>query len=275
MKKINLHLISDSTGETLGAISRAVMSQFNGVEVEEYMWSLVRTKSRMLKIVEEIKKHEGIVLYTILDQELLDLLLKETNKENIKTISALDGIIAKFSKHIGQDIINKPGRQHALDEEYFEKIDAINFTIDHDDGRKTDSLKDAEIILVGPSRTSKSPTCIYLSYRGYKAANVPFISGVQMPEELFKVTKPLIVGLTINPESLIQVRKNRLKLLNQNVSDNNEYVSIDRVEQEVQEARKMFMKNNWVSIDVSKKSVEETAAAIILKYKEREAKLSQ
>lgn len=267
-KIINIHLISDSTGETLGAMSRAVISQFKGVESNEFMWSLVRTKRKMLEVIEKIKIEGGIVLYTILSQDLLEILLSECKKNQIATIPALDEIIEKFSKYIGQNIINKPGRQHILDQDYFKRIEAINYTISHDDGQKIDGLEEAEIVIIGPSRTSKSPTCIYLSHRGLKAANIPFISGIELPEKLFKLKNTLIIGLTINSEALIQIRKNRVKILGQDIKSGNEYIDYESVDREVKEARKHYFKNNWPIIDVSKKSIEETAAAIIEKYYE-------
>ncbi len=273
-KNINIHLISDSTGETLGAISRAVISQFRGIESNEFMWSLVRTKRKMKEVIEKIKEHRGIVLYTILSQELLDLLLEECKQHQIATIPALDEIIEKFSKYIGQDIINKPGRQHILDQDYFKKIEAINYTISHDDGQKIEGIEEADIIIIGPSRTSKSPTCIYLSHRGLKAANIPYISGVLLPEKITQIQNSLIIGLTINSEALIQIRKNRIKLLGQNISSGNEYIDYESVDKEVKEARKYYLQNNWPIIDVSKKSIEETAAAIIEKYYEFKKKRS-
>lgn len=266
MTKVKLHLISDSTGETLGAISRAVISQFKNVEVEEYMWSLVRTKSKMQEAIQLIKEKPGIVLYTILDQDLLDLLISECKSRKILAISALGEIIEAFSAYLGKDNIKKPGRQHILDEEYFEKIEAINFTINHDDGQKIEHLDEAEIILVGPSRTSKSPTCAYLSYRGIKAANVPFIYGIEMPKILYELKKPLIIGLTINPENLIQIRKNRMSMFNQNITEENKYVSSEEVKKELLEARKLYNRENWPIIDVTRRSIEETSATIIQKY---------
>ena len=265
-KKINIHLISDSTGETLGAISRAVSSQFKGLELNEYMWSLVRTKRKMLEVIEKIKLEGGIVLYTILSQELLEILLDECKKNQIATIPALDEIIEKFSKYVGQDIINKPGRQHILDQDYFKRIEAINYTISHDDGQKIEGIEEADIIIIGPSRTSKSPTCIYLSHRGLKAANIPFISGVELPNKIFELKNTFIVGLTINSDALIQIRKNRIKILGQNIKSGNEYIDYESVDKEVKEARKHYLRNNWPTIDVSRKSIEETAAAIIGKY---------
>ena len=273
-KKINIHLISDSTGETLGAISRAVISQFRGVESNEFMWSLVRTKKKMKEVIEKIKEQRGIVLYTILSQELLDLLLEECKKHQIATIPALDEIIEKFSKYIGQEIINKPVRQHILDQDYFKRIEAINYTISHDDGQKIEGIEEADVIIIGPSRTSKSPTCIYLSHRGLKAANIPYISGVLLPEKITQIKNSLVIGLTINSEALIQIRKNRIKILGQNISSGNEYLDYESVDKEVKEARKYYLQNNWPIIDVSKKSIEETAAAIIEKYYEFRKKRS-
>ena len=160
MKKINIHLISDSTGETLGAMSRAVMSQFKGVESKEYMWSLVRTETKLRDVISKVKDERGIVLYTILSQELLNILIAECRKHNIVAVAALDQVTEEFSKFVGEEVINKPGRQHVLDKEYFERIEAINYTISHDDGQRPEEIDEADMVLVGPSRTSKSPTCL-------------------------------------------------------------------------------------------------------------------
>lgn len=266
MKKINLHLISDSTGETLGAISRAVISQFNNVEVEEYMWCLIRTKQKLTEVIKNIKKNSGIVLYTILNQELLDFLIKECAKENIKLIPALDQVIQGFSDFLGENTIKQSGRQHILDDEYFKKIEAINFTINHDDGQNLDNLDKADIILVGPSRTSKSPTCVYLSHRGIKAANVPFICGVELPKILYELKNVLIIGMMVNPNILMQIRKNRMMMLNKNFSSENDYLSIEEIKKETLEARKIYLREKWPILDVTRKSIEETSATIIQKY---------
>ena len=174
-KQINLHLISDSTGETLLSMSRAVLSQFTNVEVNEFVWSLVRSDVKIEKIIDSIKQNPGIVLYTILDEDLLKTLIKYCEENNLPCIAALDNIIHKFSKYIGENVVNHPGRQYKLDDDYFNRIDAINFTINHDDGQKLQDVENSDVIIVGPSRTSKSPTCIYLAYRGIKAANVPLL----------------------------------------------------------------------------------------------------
>jgi len=182
-KQINLHLISDSTGETLISMSRAVLSQFANVEVKEYVWSLVRSETKVDKIIESIKDNPGIVLYTILDEMLLNKLIDYCDLSNLPCIPALDNIIHKFSKYIGTDVVNHPGRQYKLDDDYFNRIDAINFTISHDDGQKLQDIENSDVIIVGPSRTSKSPTCIYLAYRGIKAANVPFVHEVSFSKK--------------------------------------------------------------------------------------------
>ncbi len=269
-KKINLHLISDSTGETLEAMSRAVMSQFRNVEVNTYVWSLVRTKDKLLSVLQEIKTNKGIVLYTILNEELLALLINEAKQEKIHIVPALGTVIKEFSKILGRKMVNKTGRQYVLNEDYFNRIEAINFTIDHDDGRKTEDLQEADIILVGPSRTSKSPTSIYLSHKGYKTANIPFIYGVEMPQILldFKKNIPLIVGLSINGDVLLNIRKNRVKQLDKNFSDTNEYINLEKIEKEVMEAKRLYLRQKWISIDVSRKSIEETVATIIQKHSE-------
>ena len=272
MKKINLHLISDSTGETLGAISRAVISQFNDIEVEEYMWCLIRTKQKLSEVIRNIKSNSGIVLYTILNQDLLDFLLQECAREKIVVISALDQVIKGFSDYLGKNTIKKSGRQHALDAEYFKKIEAINFTINHDDGQNLDDLDEADIILVGPSRTSKSPTCVYLSHRGIKAANVPFISGIALPNILYELKNTLIIGMIVNPEVLIHIRKNRIMMLNKTITSENSYLSIEEIRKETLEAKKIYIERKWPVIDVTRRSIEETAATIIQKYHNHEKK---
>lgn len=260
-KKINLHLISDSTGETLGSVARAVLSQFEGVESNDFIWPLTRTKSQLEKVMESIAKNPGIVLYTILQDDLTELLKNHCYKLQIPCIPVLSRIITEFSNYLGMNISHAIGRQHLLDEEYFSRVEAINYTLDHDDGQSAWDLYDADIVIVGVSRTSKSPTSVYLSCRGYKTANVPFVSIATIPETIYDLKKPLVVGLTINPEKLVQIRQSRLASIGQDtISD---YINIDAVKEEVAESRKLFSKLNCVVIDVTKRSVEETAAKII------------
>ncbi len=270
IKKINLHLISDSTGETLSSVARAVISQFEGVESNDFIWPLVRNKAQLEKVMESISKDPGIVLYTILQDELIENLKNHCYKLQIPCIPVLSRIITEFSNYLGMNISHAIGRQHLLDEEYFSRVEAINYTLDHDDGQSTWDLYDSDIVIVGVSRTSKSPTSVYLSCRGYKTANVPFVSIDTIPQTIYDLKKPLIVGLTINPEKLVQIRQSRMASLGQdNATD---YIDIEAVKEEVAESRKLFSKLGCVVIDVTKRSVEETAAKIIQLAQEKRNK---
>ncbi|MBT4989566.1 MAG: kinase/pyrophosphorylase [Rickettsiales bacterium] len=263
-KQINLHLISDSTGETLISMSRAVLSQFANIEVNEHVWSLVRGEVKVDKIIESIRKNPGIVLYTILDERLLKKLVEYCEANNLPCIAALDNIIHKFSRYIGEDVVNHPGRQYKLDDDYFNRIDAINFTISHDDGQKLQDVEKSDVIIVGPSRTSKSPTCIYLAYRGIKAANVPFVHEVVFSKKISELKNKLVVGFSIDPEILIQIRKTRMR--NIGAGEGFSYIDIYKVKEEILAARRLYLENNWPIIDISRKSVEETATSIIQMY---------
>ncbi len=260
-KKINLHLISDSTGETLSSVSRAVLSQFEDVESNDFVWPLVRTQSQIDKVIESISKNPGVVLYTILEDNLVNNLKNHCYKLQIPCIPVLSRIVTEFSNYLGVNVNNSIGRQHILDEEYFSRVEAINYTINHDDGQSSWDLYDADIVIIGVSRTSKSPTSVYLSCRGYKAANIPFVTIETMPDNLADLKKPFIVGFTINPEKLIQIRKNRMLSLGQELKT--DYIDLDVIKKEVSESRKLFSKLNCKVIDVTKRSVEETAAKII------------
>ena len=266
-QKINLHLVSDSTGETLSSVSRAVLSQFETLESTDFVWPLVRTKSQIKKVIESITKNPGIVLYTILEDDIVKDLKHHCYSLKIPCIPVLSRIVTEFSNYLGLSVNNAIGRQHILDAEYFSRVEAINYTINHDDGQSSWDLYDADIIIIGVSRTSKSPTSVYLSCRGYKAANIPFVSIETIPENIYKLTKPLIVGLTINPDKLIQIRQNRMISLGQDLKT--DYIDLESVQKEISESRKLFSKLNCKIIDVTKKSVEETSAKIMTLYQER------
>ena len=263
---INLHLISDSTGETLSSVSRAVMSQFEDIEANEFIWPLTRTKSQIEKAKESIKLNPGIVMYTILEDKLIEDLRSYCNEMKIPCISVLSRIISEFSNYLGSNISNSIGRQHILDAEYFSKVEAINYTITHDDGQSHWDLYDADIVIIGVSRTSKSPTSVYLSFRGYKTANVPFVSMLTVPSSLSELKKPLIVGLTIHPEKLMKIRETRLNHLGQDLPII--YTDIDAIKYEIAESRKLYAKLQCPIIDVTQRSVEETAAKIIQLFQE-------
>ncbi len=260
-KIINLHLVSDSTGETLSSISRSVLSHFEGVDSKDFIWPLVRTKSQIKKVNESISKNPGIVLYTILEESLVENLKNHCHKLQIPCIPVLSRIINEFSNYLGLDISHVIGRQHILDGEYFARVEAMNYTINHDDGQSAWDLYYADIIIIGVSRTSKSPTSIYLSCRGYKTANIPFVNIETVPDNIFNLKNPLIVGLTINPEKLLEIRQTRLLSMGQESKTN--YIDVEAIKLEVAASRKLFAKLGCPVIDVTKKSVEETAAKII------------
>jgi len=260
-KIINLHLVSDSTGETLSSVSRAVLSQFEDVDSVDFVWSLIRTSSQIEKVKESITKNPGVVLYTILEDDLIQNLKNHCQRLQIPCIPVLSRIISEFSNYLGLDVNNAIGRQHILDSDYFARVEAINYTITHDDGQSSWDLYEADIIIIGVSRTSKSPTSVYLSCRGYKTANIPFVTIDTIPENIYDLKCPLVVGLIINPEKLIQIRQSRLASLGQDIDIN--YINIESIKNEIVESRKLFAKLNCPVIDVTKRSVEETAAKII------------
>ena len=268
-KSLNLHLISDSTGETLSSVARAVLSQFEGVESNDFIWPLIRTKNQLENVMSAIAKNPGIVLYTILHDDLVESLKRQCYQLKIPCIPVLSHIIGEFSNYLGMNISHTIGRQHLLDGEYFSRVEAISYTINHDDGQGTWDLFDADIVIIGVSRTSKSPTSVYLSCRGYKTANIPFVSIETMPTTIYDLKKPLIVGLTINPEKLIQIRQTRLTSMAHEVAT--DYVNIDAIENEIAQSRKLFAKLNCPIIDVTKRSVEETAAKIIQLLQEKKS----
>jgi regulator of PEP synthase PpsR (kinase-PPPase family) len=269
-KVINLHLVSDSTGETLTSVSRAALSQFEGVDAVDFIWPLVRTKAQLDRVLEAIQQSPGIVLYTILHDDLVENLRKKCFELKIPCIPVLSHIIAEFSGYLGMNISHTVGRQHLLDNEYFSRVEAISYTITHDDGQSAWDLYDADIVLIGVSRTSKSPTSIYLSCRGYKTANIPFVSIETIPQTVYDLKKPLVVGLTINPEKLIQIRQTRLTSLGH--ESESDYIDIEAVKDELAESRKLFAKLSCPIIDVTKRSVEETAAKIIHLLQEKRIK---
>ena len=269
--KFHLHLVSDATGETIHSVARACLSQFEGVEPIEHNWALVRTHSQIRKIVAAAEKNPGVVMFTLVNEELREALIDGCRKLQIPCIDVLDPVIASLGNFLGIKARGMPGRQHIMDAEYFGRIDAMTFALHHDDGQAVQGLQDAEIILVGVSRTSKTPTCIYLANRGIKSANIPIVPGVPLPEELTKFRnrpgEPMVVGLTKDPARLIQVRRNRLQMLSQD--SNTDYVDIEAVREEVANARRLCSRYNWPVIDVTRRSIEESAAAILQLYERR------
>lgn len=273
MKSFNLHLVSDSTGETVNSVARAALVQFDNVEPEEFVWTLVRTQSQLDKVLESLAENPGPVMYTLVDNALRDRLKKECSRRGLPCIPVIAGVVSELSTYLGEETHASPGKQHELNEEYFTRMDAINYALAHDDGQAHWELEEADIVLVGISRTSKSPTCMYLAYKGLKAANIPFVLDCPLPPALETLKKPLIVGLTINPERLLQIRKTRLQSLNQEGDTN--YIDLEYMEREIMESRKLYQKHRWPVIDVTKRSVEETAATIAQYHKKHQEKLEQ
>ncbi|WP_067732159.1 pyruvate, water dikinase regulatory protein [Novosphingobium naphthalenivorans] len=269
MARFHLHLLSDSTGETLEMIAKAALAQFDDSDVLRHFWPMVRSQQHLDRIMGEIASHPGLVFYTLVNEETRGRLEERCQALGLPAIAVLDGVTDALEALLGQEAKGRPGRQHRLDDAYFARVDAIQFTIAHDDGIAWEEWEDADIILAGVSRTSKTPTSIYLANRGYKVANIPIVVESPPPSALFGLKRPMVVGLTTAPERLIQVRRNRLLSLSQ--SPDTDYVQSDKVESELKYARRMFADNSWPVIDVTRRSIEETAAAIINLYNERRA----
>jgi regulator of PEP synthase PpsR (kinase-PPPase family) len=269
--RFHLHLISDATGETVQSLARASLAQFDGVEAEEHFWPLVRSKAALEKTIRSVVGEPGFVLFTLVDDELRETLEHACRELNIPYVSALDPVMTKMATYLGVQRSGRPGGQHTLDGGYFGRIEAMNFVLTHDDGQATESLHQADIILVGVSRTSKTPTCVYLANRGIKAANVPMVPNCPLPPELLNASGPLIVGLTEEPARLAQVRRNRMRMLAQN--EDTDYTDLEAVRAEVLSARRFFSKQGWPIIDVTRRSIEETATAVLQLYAEQGHKL--
>ena len=257
----HVHLVSDSTGETLNAMARAVCARFDDVLPIEHIFALVRSKRQLERVLQEIEGAPGVVLHTIVDQDLRAGLEQGCRELEMTCIAALDPLISSIGRYLGASLSTRVGAQHALDAGYFERIDAINFAMAHDDGQSGGDLASADVVLVGVSRTSKTPTSIYLANRGVRAANIPLVPGSDPPERLFNLKGPLIVGLTVSPDRLLQIRRNRLLSLRE--ERESAYVEEEAVREEIVRARRLFEKHKWPVIDVTRRSVEETAAAVI------------
>lgn len=265
----NVHLVSDSTGETLNAVQRAACAQFENVQPLEHNYYLVRSERQLERVMKEIEAAPGVVWYTISDGALRGRLEAFCRERSIPTLPVLDPSIAMLSRHLGVAPNNRVAGQHALDEDYFERMEAINFTLAHDDGQNVESLIGADVILLGVSRTSKTPTCVYLANRKVRAGNIPLVPGVPLPDFMEKLGDkgPLVVGLKISAERLVQIRRQRLISLNQD--EITEYADEEAVRDEITQANRLFQRNGWKTIDVSRRSVEETAAGILNMLHER------
>ncbi|MFV0644610.1 MAG: pyruvate, water dikinase regulatory protein [Sphingomonadaceae bacterium] len=261
MARTHLHLLSDSTGETLEMIAKAALAQFDEADVIRHFWPMVRSRQHLDRIIDEIAAHPGLVLYTLVNHETRERLEWHIRNLGLPAVAVLDEVTTALEAQLGQQAHGRPGRQHSMDEAYFKRVDAIQYTIAHDDGVGWENWEYADIVLAGVSRTSKTPTSIYLANRGYKVANIPLVVESPPPSALFGLRHPLVVGLTTAPERLVQVRRNRLLSLNE--AGETAYIDNDRVRAELQFARRMFADNGWPVIDVTRRSIEETAAAVI------------
>lgn len=262
----HIHLVSDATGETLIAVSRAAAAQYQGVSCIEHVYPLVRTQAQIDKAIAEIKAAPGIVLFTLVEKTLTDRLQLACAECGCPCLSVLAPILALFQSYLGASATSRPGAQHTLNSEYFRRMDALNYTMMHDDGQASDDLDQADVVLVGVSRTSKTPTSIYLANRGVKTANVPMVPGVPIPAAINQLRKPLVVGLIASPDRIVQIRQNRLLALN--ADQDSHYVDRSLVANEINASRRLFETLGWPIIDVSRKSIEEVAAAIIDLHRE-------
>jgi hypothetical protein len=262
VNRFHLHLVSDSTGDTVHSVAKACLVQFENADPVEHSWMMVRTEAQLDRVLAGIEAHPGLVLYTMVDDELRHGLVEGCRKLQMVTIPVLDPVISAIGTFLGLPSRGLPGQQHLLDAEYFQRVDAMTYALAHDDGQSVWGLDDADVILVGVSRTSKTPTCLYLGNRGVKAANVPIVPEVKLPDELLAATRPLIIGLTNDPDRLVQLRRSRLTMLHQGDGPS-DYADLDRVRAEVQQARRFFTDRQWPVIDITRRSIEETAATIM------------
>jgi regulator of PEP synthase PpsR (kinase-PPPase family) len=258
-----IYLISDSTGETLDRIFLALKAQFQNIEYKVHSYSFTRTENQILKIIEDAKKNENpVILYTIVDNNLAKYLANVSDKKKIPCFGVLGNLILNFSKILNQKASHEPSGQHALNDEYYDRIEAIQFTMNHDDGNLVNDIEKSDIILVGVSRTSKTPTSIYLANKGFRTSNIPLVNENSLPQKLRKNPQlTCVVGLNTEPERLVDLRKNRMNSLKE--TENIEYTDLENIKKEIEDAKKTFRKYSWPSIDVTRKSVEETAASII------------
>ncbi len=264
----HLHLVSDSTGETLTTVARAATAQYTKIMPVEHVYPLIRTQKQLDRVLAEIDESPGIVLYTLLEEDLTRRLETHCRELSVPSLSILGPVLQLLQSYLGAETSHRVGAQHTLNAEYFKRIDALNFTMLHDDGQHVDGLEEADVVLVGVSRTSKTPTSIYLANRGVKTGNVPLVPGVVVSPRVEALSRPLVVGLFASPERIVQIRENRLLGLKSH-HDDDQYVDRKAVAEEIAFSRRLCAKHNWPSIDVTRRSIEETAAAVMKLLGER------
>lgn len=266
----HLHLVSDATGETLITVARAAAAQYEGISAIEHVYPLVRSPNQLERVISEIESAPGMVLYTIVDPVLVERLEEACREFGSPLLSVLSPVHGLFQSYLGAASTARPGAQHTLNAEYFKRIDAMNFTLMHDDGNLPEDMEEADVILIGVSRTSKTPTAVYLANRGLKTTNVPLVPGIPVPQKLEEVRRPLVVGLVASPDRIVQIRQNRL--LSLKADDDTTYVDRESVAEEIAFSRRLCARHNWPMIDVTRRSIEETAAAILDLYREHKMK---
>ena len=265
----HLHLVSDSTGETLITVARAVAAQYGNVTAVEHVYPLVRSQKQLDRVLDEIEEAPGIVLFTLLEKDLVGRLEAKCRDINIPSLSIIGPVMQLFEAYLGAATTGRVGAQHVLNAEYFKRIDALNYTMMHDDGQHVDGLEKADVVLVGVSRTSKTPTSIYLANRGVKTGNVPLVPGIMVAPQVEGLAHSLVVGLYASPERIVQIRQNRLLGLKSPQQDDDQYIDRKAVAEEVMLSRRLCAKHNWPTIDVTRRSIEETAAAVMRLLSER------
>lgn len=265
-RSFHIHLVSDSTGETLNSVAKAACAQFHEFIAMEHIYALVRSQRQLHRVLKMIETHPGVVLYTMMNDDLRRELEERCRELQMPAVPVLDPVLGTLRTYLGREASHRTGVQHEIDAAYFQRIDAMNFTLTHDDGQNAQDLSLAQIVLVGVSRTSKTPTSLYLANRGIRIANVPIVHNQPLPPGLEHVKQALVVGLTASPERLVQIRRNRLLSLKETAET--DYINMDAVRDEIIYARKLISKHGWPIIDVSRRSIEETAAAILNLYQE-------
>lgn len=277
--KFFVHLVSDATGTTLLGLSRACLAQFEGIEPIQKFWPLVRTPKQLEKIITQIQDNPGPVIFTLVDKTMRKRLQERCEELGVPCVAVLDPIIRGLSSYLGKHAKGVPGLQHAMDDAYFRRVEAIDFAMRFDDGKTLSGLKEADVILVGVSRTSKTPTSVYLARRGIKCANIPLVPGVEVPPEKFDLKHPFYVGLTASPRRLAQIRQTRLKTGEKDTQFHhiaeNAYLDEDEIKDEIKKARRLFNDHGWPVIDVTKQSIEETAAEIMALLQNHRDKLGE
>jgi regulator of PEP synthase PpsR (kinase-PPPase family) len=267
MTAFHLHLVSDATGETLVAVAKAALAQFESAEPVTHLWTMIRNRDQLEETLAVIAEKPGLVVFTLVDHTLREHLQRRCRQLQLPSVPVLDPVISAVGSYLGAKSREQPGLQHVMYAEYFGRIDAMQFCMSHDDGQGSDNLDEADVVLVGVSRTSKTPTCVYLANRGIKAANIPIVPDVPLPGTLEQLEDTLVVGLVASPDRLVQIRRNRLLALSEDRET--DYVDLARVREEVIHAKRLFSRQQWPVIDVTRRSIEETAAAILNLYGKR------